>query len=209
MKYKLFKKKMQGRPYFTSAIFKALATNEKTVHNQIVSWIKNGDVVKLRRGFFTLSDQERKVGLSKKLIANTIYSPSYISLEFALSFYGMIPEAVFSVTSVTTKKTQKFTNTFGEFLYKSIKKEFFFGFQTTKDEFGFDCFLATPEKALLDYLYFNVSANTKINNNFFGESLRLQNLELLDLEKIQKMAKKIGSTKINKMVTILGKQVPK
>lgn len=210
MKYKLFKKKLQEYPYFTSAIFYSLAGKaEKTLYNQLDKWVKAGDVVKLRRGLFTLSDNERKVGLSKKLTANVLYPNSYISLEFALSYYGMIPEAVFTITSVSTQKTKKFTNAFGEFLYKNIKKNAFFGFQTVKDEFGVDCLIATPEKALLDHFYFNVPASLKIDGSFFEDSLRLQNTEQLDMKKMRSFAKKMNNQKSLKIVEQLTEWIKK
>lgn len=82
-------------------------------------------------------------------IANFLYSPSYISLESALSFYGIISQFPYQITSVTPKKT-KIIKAFGkEFSFSHIKPELFFGYEK-KDEF----LIATPEKALFDYLYF-------------------------------------------------------
>jgi len=203
MKYLSFKKKLQGYPYFTTAIFGALAGSEKTLYNQVNKWVKEGKVVRLRKGLFTLNDDERRVGISKKLIANILYSPSYISLEYALSHYGMIPEAVYAVTSLSTKKTQKFSNRFGEFLYRNIKRDAFFGFEALKDEFGFDCLIASPEKALMDYLYLNVEAASEFDESFIEESLRLQNIERLDFRKMTKFAEKMKSKKLLKFVRTL------
>lgn len=203
MKYSLFKKKLRKCPYFTSAIFKGLSVSEKTLYNQMDKWVRSGDVIKLRKGLFTLNDEERKVGLSKKLIANILYPPSYISLEYALSFYGMIPEAVFALTSVSTKKTQKFSNPFGDFLYRNIKREAFFGFRIAKDEFGVVFLIATPEKALLDYFYFNIPAASRLDETFFDESLRLQNTDQLDFRRMMQIAKKMKRKKLITAVRIL------
>lgn len=196
MKNTLFKKKLANYPYFTSAIYPALGTSKKTLYNQVDKWTKTGEVIRLRKGLFTLNNEDRRIGLSRRLIANVLYSPSYVSLESALSFYGMIPDAVFTTTSVTSKKTQRFKNAFGEFTYRSIKKNAFFGFVVVKDEFGSDCFIATPEKALLDFIYLNVSAKTKIDSSFFDGSMRLQNAEHLNIKKMMKMAKQMESKKL-------------
>jgi len=85
--------------------------------------------------------------------ANRIYHPSYISLHSALSFYGMIPESVIQITSVTSLKTVAFTNEFGEYSYHTVKKEVMFGYDLKPIEDGRHLIFATPEKALLDLLY--------------------------------------------------------
>jgi hypothetical protein len=87
-------------------------------------------------------------------IAFRLYSPSYISLEKALSVYGIIPEMVYGITSVTPKTTREFRNKFGDFTYRHIKPTLFFGYREDKER---RCLMAEPEKALLDYLYLNLS----------------------------------------------------
>lgn len=91
---------------------------------------------------------------------NRIYRPSYVSLHTALAFYGIIPEAVVQITSVTTMKTASFNNDFGEYSYKSVKENLMFGYdlKPISDERTFQ--LASPEKALLDLLYLYPFYNT-------------------------------------------------
>jgi len=88
-------------------------------------------------------------------VANRIYAPSYISLHSALSFYGMIPEEVVQLTSVTTLKTAKFENDFGTFHYQNVKTSLYFGYEIKMMQNGRGLLFATPEKALLDLLYLN------------------------------------------------------
>lgn len=203
MKYKDFKKKLSKYPYFTSAIYGTLASSPQLIHNQVNSWVKNGEVVKLKRGLYTLNDEDRKVGLSKGFLANLLYSPSYISLEFALAYYDLIPEAVYSVTSLTTKKTQEFSNMYGRFYYRNIKKTAFTGFVSEKDEFGFDFLIALPEKAIVDYLYYNVSARLKLEDSYFLESMRLQNYENLNISRLREFAAKMDSRKMTGIIEAL------
>jgi hypothetical protein len=164
------------------------------------AWLSKGLVIKLRREIYALNEDDRKTGLSKKLVGNILYSPSYISLEFALSYYDVIPEAVYTVTSVTTRKTQRFSNMIGD-----IKKDAFFGFQELKDEFGFDCLFAMPEKALLDYFYLNIPAYMTIGDSFFEESLRLQNMDMIDFKKLLEMSELMNCRKMTKIVAVLKK----
>lgn len=199
MKFNILRKKLKKYPYVTKAFFCSQGGSRKTLENQLVSWIKNGEIIRLRRGLYTLPDGERGCGLSKPLIANVLYYPSYVSLEYALGFWGMIPEAVYAVTSVTPKKTQEFLNSLGEFVYKNIKKDLFFGFVSMKDEFGSEVLFATPEKALLDFFYLNTPANLKKTKSYFEESLRLQNIDQLNFEKMSTMVDRMKSAKISRI----------
>lgn len=120
--------------------------------NSITRWVTAGRLVKLRRGWYALSEctMERDSAL---YVAGKIVNPSYLSLQWALSFYGMIPETIVSFTSVTTLKPQQYGNILGNFVYQSIAPHLFFGFEPRTLSGGRTYMLATPEKALLDLLY--------------------------------------------------------
>jgi predicted transcriptional regulator of viral defense system len=94
-------------------------------------------------------------------IAGKIYIPSYISLHTALAFYGLIPESVVQMTSVTSLKTASFTNEFGEYSYKSVKNDLMFGYFRRPIADGRTTPYATREKALLDLLYLYPFYNTE------------------------------------------------
>ena len=124
--------------------------------------LKSGLFVKLRNNYYMLKDSHPPLNL----IANKLYQPSYISLESALSHYSIIPEVVYAVTSVTTKPTREFKTPKGVFSYQRIKKSVFTGYIPVTLE-GHVIFLAEPEKALADYLYFvdlkRASLNDRLN----------------------------------------------
>ena len=120
-------------------IYQVYAWQSDFDRNSLTRWVKKGYLIRLRQGYFAFSEYKSKPDYFL-YFANRIYRPSYISLHTALSFYGMIPEAVVQITSVTTLTTASFVNDFGEYSYKNVKENRTIQF-------------ATPEKALLDLLY--------------------------------------------------------
>ncbi len=120
--------------------------------NNLTRWAKKGYIVRLRQGYFTFPEYKGKSDYTL-YFANRIYRPSYISLHTALAFYGMIPEAVVQITSVTSLKTVSFSNDFGTYTYNSIKEELMFGYDLKPMSDKRTLQFAIPEKALLDLLY--------------------------------------------------------
>ncbi len=109
----------------------------------------------------------------KLWIANRIYQPSYISLESALSYYDLIPEAVYTITSLTSNKTISFDTSEGNYSYRHIKPSIFFGYQVLEWQ-GFPIKMAELEKVILDYLYLNT--NIKIEQDFDGLRLNAEKI---------------------------------
>ena len=112
-------------------------------------WQKAGYIVPLRQGWYAFADYVNKPDYAR-YIASKIYTPSYISLHTALSFYGIIPEAVVAITSITTRKTAQFENVFASYSYQTIKPSLFWGYEPKQLSDGKTFMLATPEKALID-----------------------------------------------------------
>ena len=114
--------------------------------------------------------------------SNRIYSPSYISLQWAMSHYRLIPEGVYTITAITSLKTQDFNTNIGSFSYKHVKPALMFGYRLVSFE-NVTYKLAEPEKLILDYLYLNASINSLDDL----ESLRLNVTELKSLLEKQKL----------------------
>jgi len=133
---------------------------DQSFHNQRLSeWQNKGYIKMIRRGYYIFSDLELNESVLF-LIANKIYSPSYISLEMAFSYYNLIPEAVYGITSVTSQKTNNFKTGLGEFMYSHVKPELMFGYNLVR--YGIYNFkIAEIEKTLLDYLYLNPQIKTR------------------------------------------------
>lgn len=134
-------------------------SNRQTVKNQLRDWVTKGYLLRPRKNLYFLQETRLE---DEFILANCLYEPSYISLESALNYYGIIPDVPFSVTSVTTKKTQEFKNQFGLFLYRTLKPELFFGWQEVRVGKNQFYKIAKPEKALFDFIY--------LNQNSFGEN---------------------------------------
>ncbi|MEI7482228.1 MAG: hypothetical protein WCK75_07750 [Elusimicrobiota bacterium] len=178
MKFQEFSAKFRDLPLLPTKL--ALAGSGTAGLNQLERWRKLGLVVRLRRGLYIFGEGERKIEPSRGYLAGQIYQPSYVSLEYALSRYGLIPERVADITSVTTKKTASFVNEFGTFVYQSVKPAAFRGFTALKDEAGLSYFMAEPEKAVADFVYLNLD---KIKSGAAArtllDSFRFQNLRTL------------------------------
>lgn len=197
MKYQDFYKTIK-KSYFSRLDIDILGLN---VYNcQISLWAKKGYIERIRRGLYVFSDRKDEALLEE--MSFLIYEPSYISLEFALSHYGFIPEMVYSITAVTPKTTRKFSNRFGNFIYRKISPSLFFGYQVMETKNG-KYLLAEPEKALLDYFYLN---SKNINSKEDIEGLRL-NCEIvkntIDRKKLEFYLKKFDSKKMQKILKII------
>jgi hypothetical protein len=107
-----------------------------------------------------------------------------------MSYYDLIPEMVIDITSCTTKKTAKFVNTFGTFVYQHLKTNLFFGFKEIEDENGFPVLIAEPEKAILDFIYLNMHDFKKKEEDIFSLSYRFQNLDILNKKKLMDFAER-------------------
>ncbi len=138
----------------------AYAWRESFDKNNLTRWVRQGLLIRLRNGYYTFPEYRGDRDFAFYL-ANRIYRPSYISLHTALAFYGLIPESIIHITSITTLKTAAFTNSFGTYTYNSVKPELMFGYEsrfTSHDSrvtSHASLLLATPAKALADLLYIN------------------------------------------------------
>jgi len=136
----------------------------------------DGDLIRLKKGLYLpVSDNTREFQ-TLALIANQMLGPSYVSLETALSYYGLIPEKVCSIRSVTTKRSKKFTNPLGQFEYLSAKNNYFsIGIkQVMLNDISF--LIASPEKAICDMIVMTASIkiqSAKAMREYIEEDMRI------------------------------------
>jgi len=168
-----------------------------------VQWQRAGYIVPLRQGWYAFADYIQQPDHAR-FIAGKICAPSYISLHTALSFYGIIPEAVVEITSVTTQKTCRYENAFGQFSYQTIRPRLFWGFEPKTMRDGKQYMMATPEKAIIDllYLYPQYSTLDEMRELRFDEDWMR---EELNKERLLEYAGRINSPIIKKRIKLLFK----
>jgi len=188
----------KDKPFIDSSTFPGYLENQEMLRIQVSQWRKKQYLIKLKKGLYVFSEKYRKIEINMEFIANFLVNPSYISLEYALNFYSLIPERVFTVTSITTKKTQSYSNSLGFFSYSSIKKELFLGYEFIKIQ-NYTVVIALKEKALIDYFYFNKNKFDESIESF--NEMRFQNLETLNMSKLKEFSKKFPQ-KIQKTVNL-------
>lgn len=129
-------------------------------------YAKSGFIVRLKRGLYAFPD-----ALPPDVyIANTLYEPSYVSLEFALSYHGVIPETVYTITSITTKATRRFEFGGKVFIFRRVKKQAFTGYESAKQS-GVNFLIADAEKAFVDAQYFRLFEGQKPLSRFHKDKI--------------------------------------
>jgi predicted transcriptional regulator of viral defense system len=122
-------------------------------HRQQLSyWHNQGYIKPLAGGYYILADRAIDEAYLF-MLANKVYEPSYISLESALAYYGLIPESVLGVTSISSRKTKQYETGWGVFSYRSVQPQLMIGYQVIENAPGKKFKIAILEKAILDYLY--------------------------------------------------------
>lgn len=202
MQYLEFKNRVQSLPLIAGKDLLALE-DPRNMKNQLARWGKKGLLSQLRKGLYVLDSANRKINPGKSFLAGQLYSPSYISLEHALSLYGLIPEHVADITSISTRKTARFENEFGVFTYQTIKPGAFRGFKMEQDEAGLAYFIAEPEKAVVDFIYLNLPRFKIGDADIFTESYRFQRLEQLNTGKLKQYAELFNNAKLTAVVKTL------
>jgi predicted transcriptional regulator of viral defense system len=143
-------------PVFTlREALRLLDLDYNTGRMQISRWVKMQYLVRLKNGLYVLKGPLDRGEISEYYIANRLYSPSYVSLESCLSYYNLIPEITFSVTSISSKPTRKFLVEQTSYIFRSVQPRFFTGYVIEKQK-GLSIRIAEREKAVVDYLYFTI-----------------------------------------------------
>ncbi|MCK4420267.1 hypothetical protein KAW48_00605 [candidate division WOR-3 bacterium] len=165
MDYIEFKRQFKD---FTVISLRDIKKVEENFHRRRLNeWQEKGYIKKVISKYYIFSDLELTENVLFE-IANRIYSPSYISLEMALSYYHLIPESVYGISSISTRRTYSFESKIANFYYRTTKPELFFGYALVKYN-GSSFKIATIEKCILDYFYLN----TDIKQKEDFESLRI------------------------------------
>ena len=183
-------------PYFDLPLLvQAFDDRREVIRVQLSRWMKQGKVIGLRRGIYTLAEMYRRAPLTPASLAGALYRPSYLSGLWALGFHDLIPEQVVWLTSVTARAPRRFENPFGVFDYRNIKQECFFGYRTASHG-GANILVAEPEKALLDHWHLTPGEWTVERL----EEMRYQHVALVGADRLRDYAERFRSPRLDRAV---------
>lgn len=182
----------------SSAVLKSVLKNYKSPNAKIRALEKAGLLIRLKKGLYVVSSKITGLQLAPGLMANHIYGPSYVSMESALRHYGLIPEHVYAVRSMTVKHNREFRTELGLFTYREVPADYFaVGITQSKTDFTY--LIATPEKALCDMIIYTAGLklrSVKAMKEYLIEDLRFDTDELSKLDvSIIKACADIGKKK--------------
>jgi predicted transcriptional regulator of viral defense system len=179
MRYVEFREVLKDFTIFSLSDIRKI--DENFHRRRLNEWQDKGYIKKLIDKYYIFSDSKLNENILFE-IANRIYSPSYISLEMALSYYNLIPDTVYTITSISTRRTYTFNTSLGDFAYRTMKSNLFFGYQLINyNDRRFK--IGSVEKVILDYLYLNPNIKRevdfktlRINRDVFIESVNKESL---------------------------------
>lgn len=150
----LLRSKSQGEEIDYTFVMDCLK-GYKSPRSKLTILLRKGDLIRVKKGLYLFGTEYRKGPYSQEILANKIYGPSYVSREYALAYYGFIPEYVTEVTSMSTKRARNFDTPIGRFSYVRLPPKLYqVGFNLIAVRNNETALMATAEKALADLLYF-------------------------------------------------------
>lgn len=190
-------------------IYSLLEKSISNVNEKISNLVKNGELVRLKKGFYTFSKLYQTKPINLISVANTLYSPSYVSFDYALSYYGMIPERVSEVTSATSKNEKLFDTPIGRFSYKKVSLQAYsLGIDWIYDDIEGGRFIATAEKALCDKIKYDRGIGTLTQTSmieYLKYDLRIDITKPLNYELVETIATAYKSRNLKTLATIVKK----
>lgn len=202
MEYDQLLKLISDDPVFETSLLLAGNINPKIVRLQLTRWVNSGRIYQLRRGLYSIAPPYQKIKPHPFLVANRLQQASYVSLQSALAFYGLIPEIVNITVSITAGRPERLETPLGIFEFRHIKSNLLFGYQMT-DLGGQSALVATPEKALLDLVYLQPRGES----SKYVHELRLQNLDHLNLDVLKKHSKVFDSPKMRTALKVISQLI--
>ena len=181
-------------PVFETGLLLSGSVDAADVRRQLSRWTAAQRLYQLRRGLYALAPPFQKVKPHSFLIANHMVRGSYVSCQSALAYYGLIPEHVPVVISVTTARPARWDTPLGRYEFRHVKSGLFFGYRLIELDGAQRAFVATPEKAVLDLIHLQAHGDSP---DYLRE-LRLQNLDRLNLDELERQADRTRSAKLQR-----------
>ena len=199
MKWRELLSSLGHEPVFSASLLQTGDVGRKELSVQLSRWVRSGRLVQLRRGVYMIARPYRKIEPHPFLVANSLRRNSYVSLQSALAFHGLIPEYVPVCTSVSTGRSEQRETALGTFSYRRIKADYLFGFGQQEVAPNQLAFVAVAEKALLDLVYVTPGADT----DSYLRELRLQHIETIDGELLEELADRMGKPKLRSAARLI------
>jgi len=147
------RKKVAGEEFDYQVLMDVLRGYEHP-RDKITALLRQGIIIRVKKGIYVFGEKYSRGPFSREVLANMIYGPSYVSLDYALHYYGLIPERVEAVTSVTCGRGRRFSTPVGLFIYRMIHlRAYQVGIDQVEIEGDRPFLIATPEKALADKIH--------------------------------------------------------
>lgn len=197
MKWKDVLIKFSERPLFHSSMLEIFPDDRHHIQVQLSRWVDSGKLSQIRREWYLIEKPYRLKDVPIPVIANKVVHPSYLSLDWALQYYEMIPEYVPNPTSITTGRGVQFIAQDRLFIYHHVQPSFFIGYMRTEFD-GHMINVTHPEKALLDKIYLFTQRN-KFSLDWLKE-LRLQNLDGFSFNRFESYLQKTNKKGLSKAV---------
>ncbi len=197
-------------PYVDCQTLLAHLSDYRNPRDWIARMVKKGELMRLKNGFFIITSRFRrgKIDYPFEQVANLLYGPSYISLEWALSFYQFIPERVSVVTNVTVGSNKEFATPIGIFSYRHLSRSRY-SIGIDRREIGGQVggfLIATPEKALADWLFFtceDMSEEELLQDLLEAKRIEMESLQTLDKVMMEEIAQSYKSKIVEKLYSII------
>lgn len=176
-------RKLVGREEVDYQILLSALSDYAYPRDKITSWLKSGELVRVKKGLYVFGNDAALKPYSQEVLANLIYGPSAISLNYALSLYGLIPERATTITSITNKRDKVFTTPAGDFTYRYLApKKYAIGIELINADDTSPFLIASPEKALCDLIHLSdkkIKFHTSIDvKNYLFSDLRIEEAAL-------------------------------
>lgn len=196
---------------FTHDTLSSLLENEvKNINVKIARMVNNSELIRIKRGLYCIGQKYRNREPNSISVANILYTPSYVSFEYALSYYGLIPERVSEITSATMKHPKLYETPIGRYSYRKIAANAFaIGVDWHYNDSDGGQLIATVEKALCDKIRYDRGIGKMSQeemNNYLDYDLRLDNVKRLDPELIRSIAIAYRSQNLRTLSTIIAKR---
>lgn len=191
---------------FTKETLRQLEADDDRLNFNIKTWLKKEKIIALKKGLYVLRERwERETDKDGYLeyLANQLYQPSYLSGEYVMSKYGLLTEAVFGITSMTTKTTRTFINSLGNFNYYSVSPALFLGYEIRRNN-SFPIAMAKKTKAVFDFLYLRFIKKTPVNKKTISElRINWENMTKEEFRELINYGRKTKSVRLNRVINLI------